>query len=154
MIKFALAEIIARKGLNVRTLSRATLIPQTTLHNIHRNKTKNISLTDIELLCSVLKVQPGDLFNLRIDKSTGERSRKRFSGRRAEDRIKRELADFLDDPYWLSKLKEAISDVDQGDDISRTSADFLIGLMTSKMWIPDERVYTLHIKPLLDCHRS
>lgn len=62
MIKCRLSEILGRKRINIKQLSRMTGLAYPTVWNLYHEKTMRPDLRVVEQICQVLECQVGDLF--------------------------------------------------------------------------------------------
>ncbi|WP_304459086.1 helix-turn-helix domain-containing protein [Alicyclobacillus sendaiensis] len=61
MIRCNLAVLLAERGLKIADVWRKTGISRTTLHSLYHNTSTGIQWDTLDRLCSLLRVEPGDL---------------------------------------------------------------------------------------------
>lgn len=61
MITIRLPEIMRRRGISIRELSRVTGITYTTVRAVYHGQRRSIQLSVLDAICQALEVQPGDL---------------------------------------------------------------------------------------------
>lgn len=61
MIAIRLPEIMRRRGISIRELSRVTGITYTTVRAVYHGQRRSIQLSVLDAICQALEVQPGDL---------------------------------------------------------------------------------------------
>lgn len=65
MIFNGLPQIMARRKLSIRELSRLTGITYTTIRAVYHGERRSIQLEVLNAICQTLDVQPGDIYHYR-----------------------------------------------------------------------------------------
>jgi putative transcriptional regulator len=61
MITIRLPEIMRRRSISIRELSRVTGITYTTVRAVYHGQRRSIQLSVLDAICQALEVQPGDV---------------------------------------------------------------------------------------------
>jgi len=67
MIRLKLDTVLKEQGMSRSLFSEITGIPWTTLHLLYHNKANSIRIKDLERLCDMTGLKPGDFFEYEFD---------------------------------------------------------------------------------------